>query len=80
MRYALLLTLLLVGCTDAEWSSLGSLGDESTIELYSGGTKVREWISTGKVIAENDGDGHSFKDKRTGAFVRVNGDVVITCK
>lgn len=69
-----------VGCTDAEWGSFTSLGNSCKVELYSGGVKVREWRSSGKVVAENDGDGHSFMDEETGDFVRVNGDVIITCE
>lgn len=81
MRFTILLAALLlaVGCTDAEYSSWASLGDEAKIELYSGGQLVRTWHSTGKVIQEGEGsDGHSFQEKGTGNFVRVTGDVVIT--
>ena len=73
-----LITLSFISCTDATISSFKAYGDEHTVELYSGGKKVREWISTGKVISESSSDGYKFMDSKTNKLVRVSGDVVIT--
>lgn len=81
MKYLLLLLCLFsVGCTDAEISQFQSFGSEHSIELYSGGEKVREWTSTGKVLSEENSDGYFFCDKATQKLVRVTGDLVITPK
>lgn len=68
----------IVSCTDASKAKLGGYGDEHTVELYSGGKKVREWTSSGKVQSEESSDGYYFNDKETGKLVEVSGDVVIT--
>lgn len=46
--------------------------------MYSGGQKVREWTSTGKVLSESQSDGYYFEDSETGKLIEVAGDVVIT--
>lgn len=68
----------LPSCTDAQRAKVGGLGDEFKVELYSGGKKVREWTSTGKVSNEENTDGYYFKDKDSGKLIEVSGDVVIT--
>ena len=73
-----LLSLATCGCTDAARSSYAAYGAEHSVELWSGGQKVREWTSTGKVHSEENSDGYYFMDKKTGKQVRVTGDVVIT--
>ena len=70
--------LLLMSCTDAEKAKIGGYGDEHTVELYSGGQKVRSWVSSGKVNSEASSDGYYFSDKETGLLIEVSGDVVIT--
>ena len=70
--------LLLTGCTDASRAKIGGYGDEHRVELYSGGEKVREWVSSGKVKSEDSSDGYYFNDKATGMLIEVCGDVVIT--
>jgi hypothetical protein len=77
-RLSLLLLLLCLGCTSAERGKVLSYGSPHKVELYSGGEKVREWTSTGKVHNETNSDGFYFTDKDTGAHVRVTGDVVVT--
>ena len=57
---------------------MNAYGDQHHIELYSGGTKVREWYSTGKVFSEENSDGFYFKDSESKLLVRVTGDVVVT--
>lgn len=70
--------LLLSSCTDADRAKMGGLGNKFKVEMYSGGVKVREWISTGKVHSETQSDGYYFNDQKTGSLVEVSGDIVIT--
>lgn len=70
--------LVTVGCTDAARSKIYAYGDKHHIELWSGGKKVQEWTSSGKVSSETDSDGYYFRDSETDQLVRVSGDLVIT--
>jgi hypothetical protein len=79
IAYALIFILLCgYGCTDAEkanyWSSLGS---EHHVMVFSGGVKVGDYHSTGKVVTEQNSDGYLFTDKKTGKLIRVAGTVII---
>ena len=76
--FVLLISATLFSCTDAKQAKLGSLGKKHKIEMYSGGQKVKEWISTGKVCSESSSDGYYFFDSKTGKLIEVSGDVVIT--
>jgi hypothetical protein len=79
MKYILILLLIsLIGCTDAGRAKFGGYGDKFKVEMYSGGQKVREWTSTGKVLSEEGSDGYYFNDSETGKLIEVSGDVVIT--
>ena len=79
MRYATLaMAIMLTGCTDAFQAGVQSFGSKHRIELWSGGQKVHEWTSTGKVLSEENSDGYYFCDKETNKLVRVTGDLVIT--
>ena len=69
---------ILFGCTDAQRAKIGGYGNPHHVELYSGGQKVREWVSSGKVDSETDSDGYYFNDMKTGRLIEVSGDVVIT--
>ena len=73
-----ILTVTLWGCSDAsyqrEWKSLGQ---KHKIQLWSGGTLVREWTSTGRVRSVGAEDGWCFVDKETDKLVIVTGDLVI---
>jgi len=73
----LVVGILMAGCS-GDVASLGAIGNEHKIEMYSGGVKVREWTSTGKVQSEVDSDGYYFRDKETRMYTTVSGDVVIT--
>lgn len=75
---ALLSASILPSCTDAARSKIGGYGDEFKVEMYSGGQKVREWTSSGKVLSEQGSDGYYFNDKDSGKLIEVSGDVVIT--
>jgi len=70
--------LTLSSCTDANIAKIGGYGGEHKVELYSGGNKVREWTSSGKVESEEASDGYFFSDKETGKLIEVSGNVVIT--
>ena len=70
--------LISSGCTDATRAKFGGYGDKHKVELYSGGEKVGEWISSGKVQSEERSDGYYFNDEHTGLLMEVSGTVVIT--
>ena len=53
-------------------------GSKHKIELYSGGTMVQEWTSTGRVMSLQAEDGWQFVDAETGHLIIVTGDLVIT--
>jgi len=74
---ALLVTIALCGCSDAMRASFGAYGEEATITCYSGGKVIFTDISTGK-IETTDGDGLTFKSKKTGNYVRAFADCIIT--
>jgi len=65
-------------CTDAEMASFGSLGNSAEIKCYSGGKLIYEGYSTGRVSTTQNSDGWEFKDNKTGKFIRVSGDCVVT--
>jgi hypothetical protein len=69
---------LFVSCTSAERSKITGYGGNFKVEMYSGGQKVREWISNGKVLSEQASDGYYFTDSQTGNLIEIAGDVVIT--
>ncbi len=74
---ALLVTVALCGCSDAMRASLGAYGEEATITCYSGGEVIFADVSTGK-IETTDGDGVTFKSKKTGGYVRAFADCIVT--
>ena len=77
---ALAITALIcsTSCTDARRAKIVGYGADHNIEMYSGGVKVREWTSSGKVLSETNCDGYYFNDKKTGKLIEVYGDIVIT--
>lgn len=77
MGKVLLMLVVLVGCTDAQTASFGSLGTPAAIVCYSGGTEVYRGRSTGRIATVDHSDGWEFKDAKTGKFVRVSGDCVV---
>ena len=68
---------LLAGCTDAERASFAAYGDEARVTCYSGAQVIFDDTSTGKV-AQLDGDGITFKSKKTGRYVRAFADCIVT--
>jgi len=65
------------GCTNSDRAGLSGWGKDFRVTLYSGGTVVREWKSSGKVQSESDSDGWYFMDSDTKKLVRVSGSVVV---
>lgn len=77
VRY-LLWALLIVGCTDAEWSKVMQYGSSQIVKCYSGGQLIYDGKSTGKVINEDQSDGYSFEEKGTGKLVEISADCIFT--
>ena len=75
---SILTALTAVSCASAQRAKVSGLGSEHRIEMYSGGVKVREWTSTGKLSSEEKSDGYYFECKATGKLIEVCGDVVVT--
>jgi len=70
---------LLISCTDAQRSKMGGYGDEFKVELLNcDGTVARQWVSSGKVISEQNSDGYYFSDKKTNTLIEVTGVLIIT--
>jgi hypothetical protein len=74
----LFVLLLLAGCSHAKTAKLLSNGQDHHIIQFSGGQKVGEWTSNGRVYSEDHSDGYYFEDKATGKVVEVSGDIQIT--
>jgi len=70
--------LLLTGCYSASRARMLSTGQDHHIVQYSGGVKIGEWTSNGRVFSEEHSDGYYFEDKATGKIVEVSGDLQIT--
>ncbi len=68
----------LTGCTDGQRKDIAALGNQHRVEMYSGGTKVREWTSTGYVESSSKSDGYFFTDAKTHKLIKISGDIVIT--
>ena len=66
-----------VGCTDAQWGKVTSLGDPAKVMCYSGGVLIYSGYSTGKVSSEESSDGYFFKDSADGRQKEVSGNCVI---
>ncbi len=72
------LSLLISSCTDSQKANFNSLGNQGEITCYSGGKEIYKGVSTGKIATVSNSDGWEFKDSKTGKFIRVSGDCVIT--
>lgn len=79
MKKLLLLCItgvLLAGCTDAQQASLFSYGSKTKIECWSGGQKIFNDESTGKVTI--DRSGIYYKSVNTGNLVHTYADCIIS--
>jgi hypothetical protein len=66
----------LVGCTDADVSSIRSYGSAFKVTVYSGGKAVATYTSTGKIAWHESGGGCEFEDAATKKHVRIAGTIV----
>jgi len=64
-----------MGCASDHMSRQKILGSPGKIEMYSGGKKIREWTSIGKVIRSVD---TYYFQTPEGISIEVSGDLVIT--
>jgi hypothetical protein len=78
VKYVLLGSVLLIGCTDAEWSKLAALGDRAHVVCYSGGKPIYDGYSTGKPLSEDGSDGYFFRDEKDQVLREVSGECVIS--
>jgi hypothetical protein len=69
---------LLSGCTCAYVKQITSIGSSGHIVCYSGGQKIYEGDSTGKIATESQSDGWYFEEKVTNRLIRISGDCLIT--
>lgn len=65
------------GCSDANKAAMSAWGKKHRVMLYSGGVKIGQWTTSGKIENESKSDGYYFRDDATGKVVMVDGDVVI---
>lgn len=77
LKYLLLVTLILTGCSDASKASFRAIGQKHRVTLFSGGQKVGEWVTSGMVKNEEHSDGYYFNDDRTNRLISVSGTVLI---
>ena len=69
-------SVLLAGCTDADQAALFSYGSKTKVECWSGGQKIFNDESTGKVtIAQS---GIYYKSVKTGNLVHTYADCIIS--
>ena len=79
MKKLLLLCIagvLLAGCTDAEQAALLSYGSKTKVECWSGGQKIFNDESTGKVTS--DQSGIYYKSVKTGNLGHTYADCIIS--
>lgn len=79
MKKLLLLCIagvLLAGCTDAEQAALFAYGSKTKVECWSGGQKIFNDESTGKVTI--DQSGIYYKSVKTGNLVHTYADCIIS--
>lgn len=79
MKKLLLLCIagvLLAGCTDADQAALFSYGSKTKVECWSGGQKIFDDESTGKVTI--DQSGIYYKSVKTGNLVHTYADCIIS--
>jgi len=75
---AVLIGLILSGCSNANMAAIGAWGKRHDVKCYSGGVVIYEGYTTGKIENEDHSDGYYFQDAGTNKFVTVSGNCVIT--
>lgn len=64
--------------TDAGTAKLKALGKSAHVICYSGGVKIYDGYSTGKVQSEENSDGYFFLEKGTSVPKEVSGNCIIS--
>lgn len=79
MKHMMMLSMILglAGCTDATMAHMGQLGDESSVQCFSGGQVIYNGTSTGKIESNANEDGIYFREKESGKFVRLYADCIV---
>lgn len=74
---AILGLVAVTACTDARMAGFGAYGDPARVTCYSGGQKIFDDFSTGKVSSEEGSDGFYFVAASTNRLVSVSGDCIL---
>lgn len=61
---------------DATHAEITNIGTQHKITLYSGGTKIGQWYSTGSPTVP-DKIGCSFIEYKTNTLIYIRGDIII---
>jgi hypothetical protein len=72
----LILSVVLISCTDAQFSKATGLNHKFTVKVLGPDTVIT-YHSTGKVSNESGSDGYYFNDAKTNQLVEVSGTVII---
>lgn len=75
--FAIVIAASVIGCTNATIAQFKAFGDSGDIVCYSGGVKIYEGRSTGKIRTEQGSDGWYFEEKGSDDLIRVGGDCLI---
>lgn len=77
MKALLILSSLLIGCSDGMVGKIQSYGESRSIKCYSGTKLIYSGKSTGKIDSEDRSDGYFFVEKGTNKLMEVSGNCVI---
>ncbi len=73
-----ILSIFLLGCTDAAWDSMvGKLNVPAEILCYSGAKEIYRGRSTGAPQSAEGSDGYQFREEDTNNFLEVSGNCVL---
>jgi len=76
----IILSLMMLSCTDAFIGKFKALGDSAKVECYSGGLLIYKGRSTGKISNESSSDGYYFIEQGTNRILEVSGNCIIIYK
>lgn len=77
MKFIMLITALLVGCTDTDRAKFAALGNPGEITCYSGGNEIYHGFSTGKVLNAHKSDGYEFEEAGSNKLIRITADCIV---
>lgn len=79
MKMLLMLSMILTvsSCTDGKMAKVLSYGSSRTITCWSGGVKIYEGRSTGKISSEQNSDGYYFTEEGSNKLMEVSGNCVL---